>query len=123
MVVNEIGSMILTDNNILITGESKKIRIWDTRTAANNPVEEYKQPAYSKVSLPDKWMGYKPVSNVTGFKYAADYKILAANFTGGNGIFTFDLRKRKPLDYFSYHYYPVSAFDMGQDYLKNVIVS
>ena len=31
MVLNEIGSMALTDSNILMTGESKKIKIWDTR--------------------------------------------------------------------------------------------
>ena len=123
MVVNEIGNMALTDNNILITGESKKIRIWDTRAAANSPVEEFKQPAFSRICLPEKWMGYKPISNVTEFKYSPDYKILAANFTGGNGIFTFDLRKRAPLDYYSYHYYPVSAFDMGENYLKNIVVS
>lgn len=31
MALNEIGSMALTDSNILMTGESKKIKIWDTR--------------------------------------------------------------------------------------------
>ena len=31
MVQNEIGTMYLTNSNILITGESKRLKIWDIR--------------------------------------------------------------------------------------------
>ena len=33
--LNEVGCMTLTNSNFLITGESKKIRIWDLREAFN----------------------------------------------------------------------------------------
>ena len=55
--------------------------------------------------------------------FLLDSKILAANFQGGNGIFTFDIRHRKPLDYYKYHYYPVTSFDVGTNYCKNIGVS
>lgn len=35
--LNEIGAMGLTEN-MLITGESKKVRLWDLRQALTNPV-------------------------------------------------------------------------------------
>jgi WD40 repeat protein len=130
MVLNEIGCMALTKSNLLITGESKKVKIWDTRMCARQPVEEFKQsveefkqPAFNSMHLPDKWVGYKTVSNVLKFKYVEEYKILAAIFSGGSGIFTFDLRKREPLDYYKYHYYPVTAFDTGENYLSNIAIS
>ena len=114
---------MLTKSNLLITGESRRVKVWDTRTCADKPVEEFKHPSYSRIDIPEKWMGYKPISNATGFKYVEEYKTLVANFSGGNGVFTFDLRKRKPKDYYSYHYYPVSAFDTGENYLKNIAIS
>lgn len=56
-------------------------------------------------------------------KYVEDSKTLVANFTGGNGLFTFDIRKKHAKDYYNFHYYPVSAFDTGDNYLKNIAVS
>ena len=86
MILNEIGAMALTDSNLLIAGESKKVRIWDTRIWAKNPVEEFKHPNYSKIELPEKFTGYKPITNATKFKYVEEWKTLVANFTGGNGL-------------------------------------
>ena len=114
---------MITPSNILITGESRRIKIWDLRQAGDKPAEEFKQPAHATASIPEKWMGYKPVTNVTGIRYVEDSRTIVANFSGGNGLFTFDLRKRKPKDYYNYHYYPVSAFDTGDNYLKNIAIS
>jgi len=37
--------------------------------AAMNPTEEFKQPEFKKISIPSSWMGFKPISNSTGFRY------------------------------------------------------
>lgn len=115
--------MMLTKTNTLITGESRRLKVWDLRASLKKTVQQFKQPGSHKIDIPEKWMGYKPVTNVTDIRYVEDYKTIVANFSGGNGIFTFDLRKKKALDYYNYHYYPVSAFDIGQNYLKNIAIS
>jgi len=75
------------------------------------------------MKLHDKWVGYRSVTNAFTFKYIEDLKILTAVFSGGNGLFTFDIRKKEPLDYYRYHYYPVTAMDTGSDHLKNIAIS
>ena len=103
--------------------KANKIRIWDTRICAKSPVEEFKHPNFSRIDLPEEWTGYKPITNATKLKYVEDSKTLVANFTGGNGLFTFDIRKKHAKEYYNFHYYPVSAFDTGDNYLKNIAVS
>jgi hypothetical protein len=56
-------------------------------------------------------------------RYQREKHRLVANFSGGKGVFTFDLRKGKCLDYYDLHYYPISDFDLCNEQLTNHAVS
>lgn len=48
-------------------------------------------------------------------KYVVDKHMLISHFNGARGIFTFDLRKGRQLDYYDLHYYPMTDFDIGKE--------
>lgn len=48
---------------------------------------------------------------------------LIANFFGGRGLFTFDLRRGKMLDYYDFHYYPMTDFDVCNEQLTGFAIS
>jgi hypothetical protein len=56
-------------------------------------------------------------------KYSGDSKQLVAHFQGARGLFTFDLRKQKQLNYYPLHYYPITDFDIGKERFSNIAVS
>ena len=121
--MNEIGDFVLTNDNALITGESRKIRIWDLRQAAINPAQELVIKDFEKCDLLNSWVETKTVTGCSKVRYLEDCHIVASNFSGGNGVFTFDMRKVAPLEYYKYHYYPTSDFTHGVKAMGNVVVS
>ena len=47
--------------------------------------------------------------------YLSQKNMLVAHFSGAKGLFTFDLRRGKQLDYYDFHYYPIVDFAMGTE--------
>lgn len=113
----------MTDFNTLITGEGKKIRLWDFRGALNKPVIEFSPKSYKKIDIPDKWITGKTVTGCTKLQFIKEYNTIVANFTGGNGLFTFDLWACTPIDYYKFHYYSVSDYSVGEEFLSHIAVS
>ena len=118
---NDIGAMALTPKSILITGDSTRIRVWDPRENIANPAQDIQLSGSAEV--PQKWIGHKAVSGCMKVRYVEPLHQVAANFSGGNGIFTFDLRMCQPLEYYRAHYYPTSDIDTGDNFLSHIGVS
>ena len=56
-------------------------------------------------------------------KYQIEKYRLVALFSGAHGLFTFDLRRGKQLEYYDMHYYPSNDFDMCNQQLSNHAVT
>ena len=130
--LNEVGSLHLTPENILFTGESKKVRMWDLRqrlvqasaVAAGEQLEgEERKVPVRKSEMSKEWVNNKPVTNAFRLRLIPDLRMLVAGFRQSNGVCTFDLRKLEPLEYYNLHYYPMSQFDIGQGYLSHMGLS
>lgn len=115
--------MQLTDFHTLITGEGKKIRLWDFRQALDKPAQEFIPSGFHKADLPESWYKGKTVTGCTKLVYAPEHDIIVANFTGANGVFTFDLRASRARDYYNYHYYSISDFSKGDSFLSHIAIS
>ena len=129
--LNEVGCLHLSPENVLYTGESKKVRMWDLRqklaqaaavAAGGEMGEERKVPA-RRSEMPKEWVRSKPVTNAFRLRLIPDLRMLVAGFRQANGMCTFDLRKLEPLEYYAMHYYPMSQFDIGQGYLSHMGLS
>jgi hypothetical protein len=112
--LNEVGDMILTKNNLLITGESRRIRMWDMRQSINHFAQDY--PVEAKVTNRSMKFSKKliksheVITNAKKMTINEGKGILIARFSGASGITTFDMRRTRMMDYFPYHYYPCSDF-------------
>lgn len=53
--------------------------------------QEYVPHGFQKAEIPEGWYEGKTVTGCNGLHYAEDHETIVANFTGGNGLFTFDL--------------------------------
>ena len=120
---SEVGAMQLTDESTLITGEGKKVRLWDLRKSLDSPSIEFKVSDWKQADLFEKWHRQKAVTTCIKLRYLPLHNTICANFSGGNGIFTFDMRKCIPRDYYNYHYYPSTDFDVGIPFMSHLVVS
>lgn len=55
-------------------------------------------------------------------RYESSKNRVTSHFFGARGLFTFDIRRGKCLDYYDYHYYPITDFDMGREQFSNLAV-
>ena len=114
----EIGDIQMCNEEpfLLFASESRRIRVWDLRTSIQSrPAQTLLNPT----SLPSKSTPI-PSSSSEGFitkaykmRYQPERKRLVAHFFGAKGLMTFDMRKGKGCEYYGYHYYPMTDFDMG----------
>lgn len=68
--------------------------------------------AYALQYAHDKKMQQASISKAYKMRYQSERKRLVAHFNGAKGLFTFDLRKGRQIDYYDFHYYPMQDFAM-----------
>jgi len=120
----------MTEDNLLFTGESRKVRLWDLRASCskaqtsfepNNDKEEKRTICPDVFSIPPKQIN---ATTATKLKFQESLKLLVASFTSFNGIASFDIRSPKhKIEMYDYHYYPVSAFDTGNGFNEHIAIS
>ncbi len=100
----------------MITSESKRIRVWDMRqsylqgaaqTIENPDSTMLPSKAYALQYTQDKSTQQSSISKAYKMRYQSDKKRLIAHFNGAKGLFTFDMRKGRQIDYYDFHYYPI----------------
>ena len=116
--------------NTLITSESKRVRVWDLRQSIErgsaqvieNP-EVHMLPSKAYSINEKKHNNQMAITKSFKMKYQPNCKRLIAHFQGARGLFTFDLRKGRQIDYYDFHQYPMTDFDLGTDALANTAVT
>jgi len=131
---NDCACIKLTENNLLFTGETKRIRLWDLRASqeksqielTNENQEEDKENSdnlykNSHFSLPSS-LTMASVAN--RLRFQENLNLIVGSFTSLNGIVSFDIRNPKQeLNLYNYHYYPVTSFDCGKYFNEHIAIS
>ncbi|CAI2363119.1 unnamed protein product [Moneuplotes crassus] len=123
---DEIATKIvckMISDNLICASDYRAIRIFDIRQPLESPVEEFKCPEHFSVKIKKSWAKDWTIFSPNKFKYCESKGILVAQFDGLKGIATFDLRSNKPLDIYTGHEMRYGAFDLGQNYLSNFVVT
>ncbi|CDW81790.1 nacht and wd domain protein [Stylonychia lemnae] len=115
--MHEIGDFLLTQDNLLITSDQKRIRIWDLRS--NKQTNEFRED----VNEPREIISHDAFSFKSVMKYYEDEKELIVSFRGGENVHKFDIRKNQSVDSYGFHDYPISSFTTGKGVLNRVGVS
>lgn len=127
---HEISCIKITGDNLLFTGESRRVRLWDIRASGSKAQttfdpeadkEEKKFIHPNLFSIPPKQAN---ATTAKAIRYQESFEFLVASFTSLNGIASFDIRGPKHIvDIYDYHYYPVTAFDTGRHFNEHIAIS
>jgi WD40 repeat protein len=125
----EISCIRITGDNLLFTGESKKVRLWDLRASCSKAQTSFKPDndrEERKTIQPDIFLipPKQTKAATTKLRFQESLELLVASFTSFNGIASFDIRSPKhTVEIYDYHYYPVSAFDTGNNFNEHIAIS
>ncbi len=102
--------------SVLLLGENMRVTMWDLRTPAETEA--------AAAATFEHMVEGVTFARTTKVKFLSGMNLLAAHFGDYAGVSTFDIRKPGTvLQYYDYHTYPVTTFDVGENFNESVALS